>query len=67
MKQQSFTGFIDVEIGDIVEIDDKIGEIYDIRMIQLIRNHDCYFECKLENGIWAGVHEIRVVERRNIK
>lgn len=64
MKRQFRAGFVDVELGDIVEIGGRIGELYDIRFVQQIRDGKAWFECRLQYGGWIDAKQVKVVERK---
>jgi len=53
VEAQSAKGFIDLEIGDPVELDGKVREIWDIRFVQHIRTGEAYFQIMLiGSGQW---------------
>ena len=62
MQEHYAEGFIDLEIGDIIEIDGKRGPLHNIRFIQPLRG-DTYFECCLEGGEWVSCTTIKVIKR----
>lgn len=64
MKRQEALGFIDVEIGDTVEINGETGPLYDIRFIQEIRSNQAHFEVRLEDGMWTPASQMKVIQRR---
>jgi len=64
MIKQYAKGFVDVEIGDIVEIQGEVGAIYDLRFIQELRDNQSFFECRLEDGCWVAVADVKVIERK---
>jgi hypothetical protein len=64
MIKQYAEGFVDVMIGDIVDIDGEVGPIYDIRFVQELRENCSYFECRLELGSWVLIEDIKIVQRK---
>lgn len=65
MQQQAAKGFIDLEIGDYIEISPRVkGPIYDIRFCQEIRSNISYFELRLEGGPWVPANDVKVIERK---
>lgn len=63
MEYQYAQKYTDLMIGDIVEIDSKCGKLYDIRMIQTIKDSKVYFEFKLENTDWVKRDQVKVIEK----
>ena len=63
MDRHYAEGFVDLQMGDIIEVDGIVGPIYDLRFIQELRDSNSYFECRLENGDWVSLEGVRVIQR----
>lgn len=63
MKCKYGAGFVDVEIGDIIEIKGNKGKLYDIRFIQQVRDNLDYFEFTLDGVNWYPREDVKVIKR----
>jgi len=63
MKYQYAQAVSDLEVGDLVEIDGEKGYLWDIRMIQTIREPKAYFQYRLKAKRWVGRDEVTVLEK----
>ena len=65
MDYQKTEAYTDLQINDIVKIKGQKGHLYNIRMIQEIRNSRVYFEFKLKNSEWVKRKEVTVIKKIN--
>lgn len=64
---QKAEAFTDLMLGDIVEINGTKGPIYDIRLIQTIKDSQVYFEFRQEDSPWVKKSELEVIEKKEVK
>jgi hypothetical protein len=65
MDYQFAEAVSDLQIGDIIEIDGKKGELYNLRMIQQIRDGKVWFEYKLKTTDWVKRKQVKVIKYIN--
>lgn len=65
MDYQFAEAVSDLQIGDIIEIDGKKGELYNLRMIQQIRDSKVWFEYKLKTTNWVKRKQVKVIKHVN--
>lgn len=63
MDYQKAEAYTELQIGDIVKINNKKGKLYNIRMIQEIRNSRVYFEFKLKNSKWVKKKDLEIIKK----
>ena len=51
-------------LGDIIEINGTKGPLFDIRLIQTIKDSQVYFEFRLEGSPWVKRSELEVIEKK---
>ena len=64
VRTQYSKGFVNLEIGDEIQIGDLRGDIYDIRFIQELRESRSWFEVRLADSEWTSLDDIQVIQRR---
>lgn len=63
MDYQYAEAFSDLEIGDIVQIEGMVDNLYDIRMIQEIRDSRVYFQYRLQFSNWVTRDKVEVIRK----